>query len=301
MLNDFEIVIVSCVRDWELTVRCVESINTRFSDDLDLQRINIIWNEPRMHDDPREFKKMRKRIAHVSGRYPIRYLTEQDIDPRLGKLLPGSWYNQQYLKLKVSEKIDATWYLVLDSKDYWFKRVDTERLFHPDGRARLWVNTVQELKLRALLDQSRSLSPHLADLESELHFGYAWLCTRAMWQHHMEPRARDHVFTRCTTPYMFHTQTAQQMNQELEERLGGFYPFLFHTMVPDIVQPIVTEFHLYTNYVNSLGLVDTLYDTIHKRSGHSDDQVPWLALAKNRTLDGKNAELPPENNRHLRP
>lgn len=301
MLTDFEVLIISCRRDWELTVRLVESINTRFADALDLRRINIIWNEPNLHDEPRELKKMRKRIGHVNHRYELRYLTEQDIDPKLGKTLPGSWYSQQYLKLKACEHIDTTWYLVLDSKDYWFKPVDTARLFHPDGRARLWVNTVQEHKLRAILEQSRSLSPHLADLDVELHFGYAWLCTRAMWQHHMEDRARPLVFTRCTTPYMFHTPTLQDMNAELEQRLGGFYPFMFHTMVPELVQPMVTEFHLYTHYVNSRDLTHTLYDTIHKRSGHYDDEVPWGALAKNRTLDPDQAEIPPENARHLRP
>jgi len=299
--TDFEILIITCRKDWELTVRLVDSIQTQFKDELLLHRINIVWNEPREEVESKLFRKMNKRIAQLHRRaWCIRYLTEHHIDPRLGRTLPGSWYSQQYLKLKACEQIDATWYLVLDSKDYWIKPVDVKRLFHSDGRARLWTETLQEQEIKGLLNSTRSKSPHLEQLDSTISFGYAWLCTRAMWQHHMNDEDRERMYTRCTTPYMFHTQSAREMNHELETVLGGFYPFMFHTLCDHLVQPIATEFHLYSNYINSRNRTHQVYDCITPTSDHYDDEVPWAAVAKNRTLDPATAEVPKFNRKPLR-
>lgn len=243
-----EIVIVTCERDWSLIPDLVDSIDRLFEPGL-VTRINLIWNEPQLHNESRYLRKLRKRLA--PSRTPVRWLDCLELDPLLGRTLPGSWYSQQYLKTIACEWVDTDYYMVLDSKDLFTTAVKTQDVFDSDGRSRVFWDRVAQRHYAQLCRTARAKSGHLETLEENLHFGHAWLMCRMVWQHRMSGTDSPWIYTPSTTPFSLHTESTRQMTLELRQRLGGFFPYLYQCMVPEREYPLITEFHLYTQYLNS--------------------------------------------------
>ena len=292
-MKQFEMVVIACERDREVLPRLIGSVFSHF-EKSSITRINIIWNHPDHVRESKHLRRLRSELEHMRGKNntkpPIRWLQAQDIDPKLGKVIPGSWYSQQYLKLKAAEWVDSEYYLVNDCKDYYTETVPQSDWF-PDGdRAVLDYDRMEQRAFDRIVAQTRATSPHLDELgdgsANGPTFGYAWLTCRMVWNHYMDNDARTFqtrgaVFSSCTTPYIFHTKTVRRMNTELYERLGGFFPFLFQTLVPEWHTPLFTEFHIYSQYLEAQRLTERLYTPLSR--GIADGNNPFLKVYKERS------------------
>lgn len=267
-----ETVIVACERDWSLIPDLVASIQSRFEPGL-VSRINLIWNEPQLHNESRYLRKLRKRVSMAGSRSPVRWLDCLEMDPLLGRTLPGSWYSQQYLKTIACEWVDTDYYMVLDCKDIFIADVKASDVFDADGRSRVMWDRVADMNQRRLARLTREQSGHLESLEQNLHFGHAWLMCRMVWQHRMNGSNTPWIYTSSTTPFSLHTASTRQMTQELRQRLGGFFPYLYQCMIPEREYPMITEFHLYTQYLNSSRSFETVHSRVDLANTHDSDNL----------------------------
>ena len=215
-MDDVTAVVVSYQQDLDKLSRCLASVLTRATD---LKRLIIVVN-----DDPAVVPLFNK----LAESYPIIQVVHCAM---LGNWTgPLDWWSQQYFKLAVSQIVDTSWYLLLDSDDIIIQDLTEQSLFD-QGRARcltedsIYIEQSTNRELLGWLQRARSY----LDLDQQVSWTMGNL-----------------------TPMLMHTQTTKQLFEKITTELF------------DITQPekLTLEFYLYHAWLEQQGLFEKLYKPV---------------------------------------
>jgi hypothetical protein len=135
----------------------------------------------------------------------------------------NGWVSQQALKILGSTKSANTWSVILDAKTILVKQLD---VFDSQGRPQVGV-----LDIYPVFAPSQQIINQLFDIDLQKQLGPGGV------------------------PFFINTVQAQRMVQDIESRTGTAFAEWFQA------QGQVTEFMLYTGYLQSEHLIDALYNT----------------------------------------
>ena len=138
----------------------------------------------------------------------------------------NGWVSQQVLKLLGAAISFNTWSMALDAKTLFVKPLRFDDLMDNQGRAQTGSQGIQPV-----FEASRSRVSRLFDIDVTTQLGPAGV------------------------PFMFNTQWVRAMMVDIEQRTGQSFPTWFQQ------QGSVTEFILYSGYLESAHATDLLYDT----------------------------------------
>lgn len=135
----------------------------------------------------------------------------------------NGWVSQQVLKILGSAQSTNTWTVILDAKTILVKPID---VFDSQGRP-----SVGLLEIYPVFLASQQIINQLFEIDLQRQLGPGGV------------------------PFFMHSEHTRCMIQDIESRTGTDFAEWFQA------QGRVTEFMLYTGYLQSKNLIDTLYDT----------------------------------------
>ena len=138
----------------------------------------------------------------------------------------NGWVSQQVLKLLGAAISFNTWSMALDAKTLFVKPLRFDDLMDNQGRAQTGSQGIQPV-----FEASRSRVSRLFDIDVTTQLGPAGV------------------------PFMFNTRWVRAMMVDIEQRTGQSFPAWFQQ------QGSVTEFILYSGYLESAHVTDLLYNT----------------------------------------
>lgn len=136
------------------------------------------------------------------------------------------WVSQQVLKLLGASISFNTWSMVLDAKTLFVKPLLFDDLMDSQGRAR-----TGQLEIYPVFELSRSRVSRLFNVDLNRQLGPGGV------------------------PFLFNTRMVRAMIVDIEQRTGKSFPAWFQA------QGSVTEFILYSGYLESAHMTDLLYNT----------------------------------------
>jgi len=138
----------------------------------------------------------------------------------------NGWVSQQVLKLLGSAISFNTWSMALDAKTLFVKPLSFDDLIDSQGRPQ-----TGQLDIYPVFEQSRSLVSDLFGIDVARQLGPGGV------------------------PFVFNTKMVRAMIADIEQRTGESFPVWFQA------QGSVTEFILYSGYLESTHMTDLLYNT----------------------------------------
>ena len=138
----------------------------------------------------------------------------------------NGWVSQQVLKLLGAATSFNTWSMALDAKTLFVKPLRFDDLMDSQGRPQ-----TGELGIQPVFEASRSRVSKLFDVDITTQLGPAGV------------------------PFLFNTRCVRAMMVDIEQRTGESFPAWFQA------QGSVTEFILYSAYLESAHMTDLLYNT----------------------------------------
>jgi len=141
-------------------------------------------------------------------------------------LVENGWVSQQVLKLLGAAISFNTWGMALDAKTLFVKPLRFDHLMDSQGRAQTGSQSIQPV-----FEASRSRVSRLFDIDVTTQLGPAGV------------------------PFLFNTRWTRAMMVDIEQRTGESFPAWFQA------QGSVTEFILYSAYLESAHMTDLLYNT----------------------------------------
>jgi hypothetical protein len=141
-------------------------------------------------------------------------------------LVDNGWVSQQVLKLLGASTSFNTWSMALDAKTLFVKPLRFDDLLDSQGRAQTGA-----LGIQPVFEASRTQVSRLFDVDITTQLGPAGV------------------------PFMFNTRWVRAMIVDIEKRIGQSFPVWFQQ------QGSVTEFILYSGYLESVHAIDLLYNT----------------------------------------
>jgi hypothetical protein len=138
----------------------------------------------------------------------------------------NGWVSQQVLKLLGAAVSFNTWSMALDAKTLFVKPLRFDDLMDSQGRAQ-----TGQLKIYPVFELSRSRVSQLFDIDLTRQLGPGGV------------------------PFVFNTSMVRAMIADIEQRTGESFPAWFQT------QGSVTEFILYSGYLEYTHMTDLLYNT----------------------------------------
>jgi hypothetical protein len=135
------------------------------------------------------------------------------------------WLGQQTLKLLGAAVSYNTWCMVLDAKTMFVHPFELNKLMDAQQRPKTGIITVQPV-----FESSCVLVSKLFDIDQQ------------------------HVLGPAGPPFLFHTHSVRDMIADIECRVQQPFPDWFHA------QGMITEFILYTGFLQSQGQLDQLYN-----------------------------------------
>jgi len=145
-------------------------------------------------------------------------------DQLTNQLSYNGWVDQQLLKLLSAAQCRSDWSLVLDAKTIFIREFDTATVFQ-NQRA-----NVGQLPVFSVFAPSKKIVEHTFDITFEQQLGPGGV------------------------PFVFHSQTVQELISGIEEKYSTSFAKWF------LDKGCVTEFMLYSGYVQSRSLFDQLYN-----------------------------------------
>jgi hypothetical protein len=135
------------------------------------------------------------------------------------------WLGQQTLKMLGAAASYNTWCMVLDAKTIFVNPFELSELMDAQQRPKTGIVTVQPV-----FEPSRVLVSKLFDIDQQ------------------------HVLGPTGVPFLFHTHSVRVMIADIERRVQHPFPDWFHA------QGMITEFILYTGFLQAQGILDRLYN-----------------------------------------
>lgn len=194
----------------------------RLAEPDDVARIIVIDNTARGWGAGTR-RRLRRRYGRLSDR--VEFLRPADIVPQPMKDVRG-WTTQQILKLAVSRRVDAEWYVVLDAKNILVRPLDDGLLFSADGRARMGRHSYRGHPLEGRVARTLAnvgIAPDYLDSFPVTH-----------------------------TPFIFRTSAVVQMMDAVASNANASFPDAF-------IQGDYLEFPLYSATLIHQHTLDTLY------------------------------------------
>lgn len=136
----------------------------------------------------------------------------------------NGWLTQQLLKLRAAESSTNIWSMILDAKTIFVQTLKIERIFDQQGRLRTGLHTVSPV-----FEPSARLVSQLFDINLTQVAGPSGV------------------------PFFFNNQLIKQMIPVIEQQTGQEFNSWFQE------QGMITEFILYTGYVQSQHDLNTVY------------------------------------------
>lgn len=173
----------------------------------------------------------------------------------------NGWLTQQLLKLLAAKQSDSTWSMILDAKTIVVQPVELDRLFDDNGKL-----TAGYMPVFPVFEPAKKIVSNLFQIDLTDVAGPAGV------------------------PFFFHTQTVNELIQEVETRTGQSFEQWFQAA------GMVTEFILYSGYVQYRdGTLDKMYTTTfdrpyfpcnicHNESGIFDQKIKDMANENNITV-----------------
>lgn len=138
----------------------------------------------------------------------------------------NGWLTQQLLKLLAAKQSNSTWSMILDAKTIIIQSVELDRLFDDDGKL-----TWGYMPVLPVFDPAKKIVSDLLQFDVTDVAGPAGI------------------------PFFFHTQTVNELIQEVETRTGQAFDQWFQGA------GMVTEFVLYSGYIQYRdGSLDKMYN-----------------------------------------
>jgi len=141
------------------------------------------------------------------------------------QFVENGWVSQQVLKLLAASMSYNTWTMVLDTKTIFVRPVLLTDLFDTQEKPQ-----VGQLKIYPVFDRSKQIVNELFNINL---------------QHQLGPGG---------VPFVIHNQMVRALIAEVEHRTVTKFPKWFQA------QGMLTEFILYSGYIQYLGLTDILYN-----------------------------------------
>jgi hypothetical protein len=223
------IAVVTYHRDFLLLKRMLQSVYTCWNP-AQVDSIYVILN-----DKSRYFKDFNKIIKENSNvNFKINKLYTHDLEPEIEHY---DWHSQQLLKCLISKKINTTWYVINDCKDYYTQPVDISDMFDDQGRATMHLDHTR-------YPSDDRVPPMPTSTWAPGPFSLALKCSFELFG--IDPQDHRTIHFPSTTPFLIKTEIMKGMIAELKSITKGLFPFLFSIEVDG--QCFVTEFLLYGAY-----------------------------------------------------
>jgi hypothetical protein len=180
------------------------------------------------NSEPAASNRWRADLLHQYGSLAqlVRFIPGAD----LAEMPSGAagWWTQQVLKIKVAEVVRSERYVLLDAKNHLVKQLGRGFLETADGLPRVSGLTYVGHEMRDFLERALAYF----GIDSAPHLDW---------------------FTRTGTPFTILTSEARELLRYVEDREGK--PF-----ASALLQKQLTEFFLYSAFLQSKGTLKTLYD-----------------------------------------
>ena len=201
----------------ELNLLKLQAHSFKFIDRSLLNDIIIVYNDK----NPSNFKKTFKR--NILPFYPrnfqhkVKIITLEDLNIKL----ESSWNSQQIVKLEISKLIQSEYYVMLDAKNHFIRKVNY-RTFFKNGKPAIFLNNPGKM--------IRYYYNCLDYFEAQDPFNY-------------KKTGKGNEILLTTTPYLFHTEDVKDLLKFIENKEKTPFPIFFQQ------NRNLTEFYLYSTYL----------------------------------------------------
>lgn len=202
----------------EIELLKLQAISFQYCESEFINKIFIFYNDSGNNN-----------IEFLKDYYPKNLLSKVNIiyrDNIFDKDSRSSWKNQQYFKLYISNYIESKYYVILDGKNHFIRRINLNDFIKND-KPKLYMNNPGEMikYYRNCLEYFKIKNP----------FEYKYNDDNS--------KAIGNNILLTTTPYIFITQQVKNMINYIESKeKKSFYDFFMKNTS-------VTEFYLYSTYL----------------------------------------------------
>jgi hypothetical protein len=127
----------------EIQLLKMQAFSFQFVEPSLIHRILVVFNEP--EEMNQEFNSIFQNLLYY---YPphMRYKVHLVLLKDIGLTIIGSnWYTQQIVKLQISKIIDVKYYVVLDAKNHFIKKIKKTMFFNSDEKPYLYINDAGDI------------------------------------------------------------------------------------------------------------------------------------------------------------
>lgn len=234
--------VITCSKDLALLERYLASVHMHFNP-AELEEIIIVFN-----DEYRYLPEFKSCLAKFSA-LPIRQLWSNEIWPEQNLY---NWQSQQQLKLLVSELVKTEWYIINDSKDFYYARVAYSDFISDSGQSLLYLRTID------FRDQWFGPASHH---RSQYEYAYDLLGLRFS-DYKIALRTQTASVCPC------HTQTIQELTQYLRNKLATIFPWLLLLQINH--KAMYTEYALISAWLQKHDLLLQQYSPTITTAGFHD-------------------------------
>lgn len=234
-------VVITCSKDLLLLERYLDSMVLHCRSQ-DLEEILIIFN-----DEYRYLPEFEKSLSKFS-QLPIRQLWSNSIWPEQKVY---DWQSQQQLKLLASELVKTEWYVINDSKDFYFGSIGYEDFVNAQGQSLL--------ELRPIHDTNDTWFGPNSFHRSQYEYAYELMGLRfAEYSHAL----RTFVASVCPC----HTGSIRDLVRYLRNEFSALFPYLLLLQIEH--KPMLTEYALISAWLQKHDLLTKQYAANNTREGY---------------------------------
>lgn len=234
-------VVITCFKDLLLLERYLDSL-VRHCRIKDLEEVLIIFN-----DEYRYVSDFEKSVSKFS-QLPIRHLWSNTIWPEQNIY---DWQSQQQLKLLASELVKTEWYVINDSKDFYFGSIGYEDFVNAQGQSLL--------ELRPTQDSNDNWFGPNSFHRSQYEYAYGLMGLRFSEHSHA---LRTFVASVCPC----HTASIRDLVQYLRDQFAELFPYLLLLQIEH--KAMLTEYALISAWLQKHDLLTRQYASSNTREGY---------------------------------
>jgi hypothetical protein len=238
--NKLTFVVVTCSKDLLLLSRYLRSLVTHCNRD-DLEEVLLIFNDHYRYLP--EFESVVQQFSML----PIRHLWSNSIWPEQSAY---DWQSQQQLKIIAAELIRTEWYVINDSKDFYFGNLAYNDFVDTQGQSMLQALPIHD-------PQDAWFGPN-SHHRSQYEHAYDFMGLR-FTEHTVALRTREASVCPC------HTHSVQNMITYLKQQCGALFPQLLMLQINH--KAMFTEYALMSAWLEKNNLLLKQYRLHSPREG----------------------------------
>ena len=220
--------------DYDLVMRLMSSLGEFFKLD-EIEELVLILNEP--YNYVSNFQAFLAGIPNFG--YKVTTYWSNELWPEQDSY---DWYSQQMLKILAAEKVNTSWYVIHDAKDYYIGHTDITHYFDQQGASYGCVNTYDPHKFGSgpgIFNDEYTRAYEIWGLDFRNH--------------------KSSFMLKYTTPFPVKTELIRDMIEDLKSRFHGVFYRLLQLQINH--KPLYTEFALISAYLTFRGRI--AQDYIH--------------------------------------